>query len=104
MGRRRTILCLICYVINSVIIYAQSPIGLEPPASDRGLMVGAAVGIRHLRNNVDDVRYRSYLERNFKMIVLGFELMSMQISKGENQYNLTDPDWLLDPTNLLSNS
>ncbi|UJR18881.1 hypothetical protein I4U23_022009 [Adineta vaga] len=98
MKNHKIILWLIVSLINSVIIYAQNPIGLKPSASGRGLILGAAVGIRYLRSNVDDGRYRSYFDRNFQMIVPGSELMPMQIWKGENQYNFNDSDWLLGET------
>jgi endo-1,4-beta-xylanase len=92
-----TILLYLCS-INSVIIWAQNPIGLKASASLRGLLIGTAVRVLNLQQDVDGGQYATNLKKNYQLVVPEGELKPRSIWFGENIYNWTNPDWLLGAT------
>lgn len=73
------VLLLLLVLISSVTIHAQNPIALRASATNRDLILGAAVYVRYLRANADDGRYSNYLDQNYQLVVPGSELLPMHV-------------------------
>lgn len=80
------------------IIYTQIPIGLKVAASLRGVLLGAAILVNYLRDNIDQGEYNSTIIKNYQLIVPGKELKPQEIWLGRHLYNFVDADWLLGAT------
>lgn len=78
--------------------WTLDPIGLRAASHGRQLPLGAGVNMYLMRTNRDHGQYLSHLKKNYLLIVPEVELKPMNLWKGENQYDFTDPDWLLGST------
>lgn len=94
MNYKVIIFHIILWVVYTI-AQGQDPIGLRASAFSRQLPFGAAVDVNLLRNNVDQGQYVSYLKKNYMLVVPEGEMKPVHIWQGENNYNWTDPDWLL---------
>jgi endo-1,4-beta-xylanase len=84
--------CLLA-VLNG---FAQcDPIGWHAAGSIRGLKMGTASTIYHLRDNADNGAFVSTLKKNFQMITPENDFKPQKLWLGENRYDWTDTDWLL---------
>ena len=87
-----------CLLANAA-IWAQNPLGLRAASTLRGVLFGAAVGVKNLRNHVDQGEYNKQITNNYHLIVPEVELKPRVIWQGENNYNFTDGDFLLGAPN-----
>jgi hypothetical protein len=90
------IISLLYYcLLSSISVWAQNPIGLRAASTLRGILLGTAVDVVNLRQNFDNGEYNGKIKDNYGLVVPEGELEPRAISKGENQYNLVDADFLL---------
>ena len=89
---------LYIWLVGSVYVGAQNPIGLRAASFLRGLLFGAESTVNYLRQDVDNGAYTQTIKNNYQLVVIGNELKPMAIWKGENNYNFTDPDFILGAT------
>lgn len=68
---------------------------LRDLAKRHRLIIGAAVPVRCLRDNVDGGRYATTTATEFNLIELENELKPPAIWTGPNEYRFTDPDFVL---------
>jgi len=92
------LLSSVIYFLIIEIVLSQNPIGLRASASLRGLLLGAAIRVQNLRENVDAGQYNATVLKNYQVVVPEGELKPKHIWINENVYNFTDSDWLIDWT------
>ncbi len=74
-----TMLILYVFLINTLAILAQNPIGFRASATLRGILLGTEAEVLHLRENTDDGQYISNLKKNYQLIVPGIEMKAQHL-------------------------
>jgi endo-1,4-beta-xylanase len=69
--------------------------GLRDLATERHLWLGTAANVRLLRSDADNGRYRAAIAAEFNMVEPENELKPPSLWIGPDQYDWTNPDWLL---------
>jgi endo-1,4-beta-xylanase len=81
-----------------VTVWAQTPIGLRASAHLHGILIGTAVIVNHIRQNIDYKQYSEKIQRDSVILVTENELKPTRIWQGEGIYNWNDSDFLLGAT------
>jgi hypothetical protein len=79
----------IFYLMSSMATEVKNPLGLWASASLRGILLGAALGVKNLRTSIDDGQYNSSILKNYQSIVAETELKPIHLWWGDNIYNWT---------------
>ena len=86
-------------LLTNAIVQAQNPLGLRAASNLRGILFGTAVDVVNLRDHFDGDDYNNQIKNNYDLVVPENELKPQPIWQGENQYDWTDPDFLLGAPN-----